>query len=35
MYNFYAFSLKRVLCIIIISVLLWVNFGVLFNEKNK
>lgn len=35
MYNFYAFSLKRVLYIIIISVLLWVNFGVLFNEKNK
>lgn len=35
MYNFYALPLKRVLCIIIISVLLWVNLGVLFNGKNK
>lgn len=33
MFNFYALPLKRVLCIIIISVLLWVNLGVLFNGK--
>ena len=35
MINFYAFSLKRVLCIIILLIFIWVCIGLWSSDKNR